>query len=459
MTMRRLPKLLLIAAAGGTVLSVGVLAALVRPCPSRGCPMSAVAHALARFAPPLATAQEVMQFKRVPAESVADVVRPRRRRGSEPAPAAVPPAPAAPSPPSAAPTPDADVDVHIGEGDLHADRSGDVVRFGSNIHVRAGQRIAGDVVAMGGDVTVDGHVEGDVVAMGGDVIVNPTGEVDGQVVTLGGHLREEPGSHVRGQRVQAGGLPRGWGGWPFLGFMGLVGSGLKAAMAIAKMFFMLLVAWGFTQLAPNRTRTAFDAFKRETLMCFGIGLLAWALVIPSIVALALVVAILCITIIGIPLALAVLLGYVLGLMLLVAWGYVVGAAALGERLAHQLGRSAPTLTIMAVWGIVGITVIRVVGHLFGGIPMGGFPGGMLVLLSGVISCVLVTIGAGALLRTQARREQIGQWWTGARAAAGHRAAPGGAASASGTPAAPPMSAPSPMPPVDPTTPAPPASEV
>ena len=430
--MRKTTVLLVIAGLFGVAVSLATLGLL--SCPRRG---HALAHAVAGLGPAPAAAQEAMQFRPVPAESVPDLPSRRARRAaSAPAPAATPPAPVAPvapeEPESPEPptTPTARPAVEIGG---HS-RSGDVVRFGSDIHVSEGQTIDGDVVAMGGDVRVDGRVEGDVVAMGGDVILSSTGDVEGEVVTLGGHLRESPGSHVGGQRVTAGGVPRGMFGAPFLGLLGLVGSGLKAAWAIAKMVIMLLIAWGFTQLAPMRTRTAFDAVKREALMCFGIGLLAWALIIPSILALVLVVAILCITIIGIPIALAVVLAYVLGMMMLVLWGYVVGAAVLGERLSRQLGRSAASLTLMAAWGIVAVTSIRVVGHLFGGLPMGGFPGGMLVLLATVLGCALTTIGAGALLRTQWRRETLDQWWPG------RAAAPAGGAPPT-PPSAPPPAAP------------------
>ncbi len=432
--MRRLTAIILIAALCGTALSLGTLATLVRTGPLRHGQMAP--RTFARLAPSPVAAQEVMEFKPVPAESVSTLMRRVVR------PSAVPPAPATPGTPGVPPVP---VPPPVPES--HADQSGDVVRFGSDIRIPAGQNVVGDVVAMGGDVTVDGHVEGDVVAMGGDVFLGPTGRVDGQVVTLGGQLHEQPGSHVGGQRVTAGGLPRGWFGWPFLGVLGVVGSGIKAAWTIAKMIVLLLVAWGFTQLAPRRTLTAYETFRREPLMCFGLGLLAWALIIPSIVALALVVAILCITIIGIPLALAVLLGYVLAMMLLVVWGYVVGAAVLGERLSRQLGRTATSLTLMAIWGIVALTVIRVVGQLFGGIPMGGAAGGMLVLLSSVLTGVLVTLGAGALLRTQARRDVLGQWWAAARTPA---AAPAGAAA----PPSPPSSAPPPSPPSPPPSPGP-----
>lgn len=417
--MRRLSAMLVVAAACGIVFSLGALM-------GRGAltaePTPPVSWLLLAHAPALA--QEVMQFKPVPPESVSALVRPRPRGSA--APSAIPPPPAAPAePPPGAPAPPVPPPIP-------SDESGDVVRFGSDIVVREGQTVVGDVVAMGGDVTVNGHVEGEVVAMGGDVHLGPNGRVDGQVVTIGGQLHEEPGSHVGGQRVTAGGLSNRWFPGPIFG---VFNSGLKAAWTIAKMLLVLLVAWGFTQLAPHRTQAAFEMFKNEPVKCLGFGLLAWALIIPSVVALALVVAILCITIIGIPLAIAVLLGYVLAIVLLVVWGYVVGAAVLGERLARQLGRSVSSLTLMAVWGVVALTVIKVVGHLFGGIPMGGAPGGMLVVLATVITGVLVTVGAGSLLTTQLRRDSLSRLWPGTRAAVG-RATAAAPAAAPAAPAAP-----------------------
>ena len=429
--MRRLYAMLVVAAVCGTAFSLGALMGRCGTAPVTGERSSPVSWLLLAHSPALA--QEVMQFKPVPPESVSALTR-RSARGRA-VPPTIAPSPPVPGMPGAPAAPDvASIPAPPAVPEIRADESGDVVRFGSDITIREGQTVVGDVVAMGGDVTVDGHVEGEVVAMGGDVFLGPTGRVDGQVVTIGGQLHEQPGSHVGGQRVTAGGLPRGWFPGPFFGFLGIVNSGLKAAWTIAKMLLLLLVAWGFTQLAPQRTQAAFEMFKNEPVKCLGFGLLAWALIIPSVVALALVVAILCITIIGIPLAIAVLLGYVLAIMLLVVWGYVVGAAVLGERLARQLGRSVPSVTLMAVWGIVALTVIRVVGHLFGGIPMGGAAGGMLLVLATVISGVLMTIGAGALLCTQLRRDALSQWWPGARAAVSR--ATGAAPAATATPAAP-----------------------
>lgn len=431
--MRRLTAMLVVAAVCGTVFSLGVFLGRSDTSPAFVGERGPIGWMLLA---PSAVAQEVMQFKAVPAESLTRLERPRRARTAPPAVAAPPAPPSVPSVP-VPPVPPVPPDL---------DQSGDMVRFGSDIVVREGQVVTGDVVAMGGDVTIDGHVEKDVVAMGGDVFLGPTGRVDGQVVTLGGKLHEQPGSHVGGQRVTAEGLPRGW--FPgLLGWMGVVSSGVKAMWTIAKMTLLLLIAWGITQLAPQRTRTAVDAFKNEPVKSLGFGLLAWALAIPSVVALALVAAILCITIIGIPLALAVILGYALALILLVVWGYVVGAAVLGERLARQFGRPAASLALMAVWGIVALTVIRVVGHLFGAIPMGGFAGGMLVFLAAVIGGVLTTVGAGALLWTQLRRDALRQWWPGFRDRSVAAAAPAGSA---------PAPSPAPMPATEPPAASPPS---
>jgi hypothetical protein len=432
--MRRLP-LLVGAALGGTALSVGTIAAILFTadrCPAAG---SGSAHVLARLITPPAIAQDRTRFTRVPPESL------DRRRGSV---AAAPAPHAEPDAPDVPPVPDTPLEV------VRGDRSGDVVRFGSDIHILENQSVRGDVVAMGGDITVDGHVRGDVVAMGGDVSLGPTAHVEGQVVNFGGRLSEAHGSRVDGQRVSAGGFGRRWMAWPV---MGAVSSGIKIMVAFFQMMIMLLIAWGLTQLAPHRTGAALGSLKSEPLMSFGIGLLACALLIPSVVALALVVIILCITIIGIPLALAVILAYVVAVVLLVVWGYVIGAAALGERLSRQLGRPAASLTWMAVWGIVALTAVKMVGHLFGAIPMGGGPGGMLKFLVGVLAAVVTIMGAGALLRTQLRREALAQWWPPGRRGA-PPAAPFATPPAGAAPAAPP---PAWTPPAPPPPPSPPSS--
>src|SRR5262249_26922127 len=139
-------------------------------------PASTLASAMAAVMPAV-HAEDRMKFEPVPEESARAVEK--GREGTPPTP---------PSPPS----------TRTG-----MERSGSIVRIGSDIHIGADETVEGDVIALGGDVRIDGHVKGTVTSTGGDVTLGPTSKVDGDVACLGGELIEEPGSWVGGQRVTA----------------------------------------------------------------------------------------------------------------------------------------------------------------------------------------------------------------------------------------------------------------
>jgi hypothetical protein len=81
----------------------------------------------------------------------------------------------------------------------------DIVRFGRNIRVRAGRKVKGDVVAIGGSVFIEGRVYGDVVAIGGSVVLDEGSRVKGDAVVVGGDLELLDGSYVRGDAVAIAG--------------------------------------------------------------------------------------------------------------------------------------------------------------------------------------------------------------------------------------------------------------
>ena len=60
----------------------------------------------------------------------------------------------------------------------------------------------GDVISIGGRVTVDSRVDGDVWAMGADVQLTPRADVTGDVVALGGRVIAAGGAVVRGSVSQ-----------------------------------------------------------------------------------------------------------------------------------------------------------------------------------------------------------------------------------------------------------------
>ena len=441
--MRRLPALLM----GAVVLAAACWFAVVprihvaSPAHWAAAAVRAAAG-LDRLGPRSAWAQQTMQFRPVPPESVSLLERRSERHAAKPAAPAAPAAPDSLEPPEP-PEPSAPVDVRS---------SSDMVRIGSNIHVLPGQTVHGDVTTLGGDVVVEGHVEGDVASTGGDVYLKTGARVDGDVACIGGQLHEAPGVMVGGRRVTMSG-PRGIRyAIPFLGVMG---ASFKAVAALVNLLIVMALTWLVVKLAPARTRAALDTLRAEPGMSFGLGLLVWALLIPSVIALALVVALLCITIIGIPLAAAVGLAYCVFLLLLAIWGYVVGGAALGERLVRSLHRPDGSLLQAALWGVGCIGVLHAAGHLFGFLPLLGIMGGMVLAVAWVAQCVIGTMGMGALLRSEfgaGGYKRYAQWWPMRPApGSGLGWAPGivrppEAADAAGTAPPPPPPPPAPSPP-------------
>ncbi len=80
--------------------------------------------------------------------------------------------------------------------------SEDIVKFGKDIHVKEGEVVDGDVVAIGGDIRIDGKVTGDVVATAGDIELGPTAEVLGDVVATFGEIEAEAGAQTEGDVVE-----------------------------------------------------------------------------------------------------------------------------------------------------------------------------------------------------------------------------------------------------------------
>jgi hypothetical protein len=342
--------------------------------------------------------QTTMRFRPVPAESAssyeqrdraADARADSLERAGD---AVVPPSPGSPEPP---------------QPPRIRSTSGDIVRFGSDITISHDQNVEGDVVSFGGDVEVRGHVTGNVSAMGGDLTLASTARVDGDVVCISGTLREEPGSSVGGQRVTA---PRTPGGRLFMPMLAVAGTSFRMVTHLLGLLVMLGFAWLFVKLAPHRTQSALDLIEREAGPAFAVGLLLWGLIIPSVIALALVIALLCITIIGIPLAAAVALAYAAFFFLASLWGVIVGYAVLGHRLYPRLKGGQATLMQAVLWGAVALHGLRIASDLFHIVPLFGFLGGLLTAIHFVAIFALGTLGAGALVRGEYQRRSLQTWW-------------------------------------------------
>jgi cytoskeletal protein CcmA (bactofilin family) len=187
--------------------------------------------------------------------------------------------------------------------------------------------VEGDVVVLRGQITVAGQVGGDVIALHGPIHLLRTAQVGGDV-RAGGAL-------IAAQGAQVGGDVQRDVGFTLAGPVGVLGALLlSAAMGVSILVGGLVVLL----LAPRGADRAADAARSAPPASAGWGLLA-AIVVP-IAALALAA-----TILGLPLALAVLLG--LGLVWFV--GICVATFVLGRLLVRPPRSRVGAM--FAGWGI------------------------------------------------------------------------------------------------------------
>jgi hypothetical protein len=343
--------------------------------------------------------------------------------GSASEPSAIPTPPEPPEPPD---LPDEDV----GSSD------NDLVRFGEDIEIPADKVIDGDVVAIGGSVTVYGRVKGDCVAIGGAVRIKGSGVVEGDAVSMGGGgVSTSDSGSVAGSNVSLGSwnLDHASHILPVAGVFGAVGTGIWLLVTMIKLSLTLLFAWLALLLARERLTYAVDVMGQRFGKSFLLGLASWAGMVVTIpVAIILIVlvgviaaAILCITIIGIPVAILLVIAMVLGIIALVMaavlagfLAFLNGAMFLGRRVLAKNPAAAqkPLLAILA--GLVLLVVLQAAGKLIGIIGLLVFHPIAIALgiAAGALCAVLTTAGLGGILQTGFRAGPDGgapgsQWWS------------------------------------------------
>lgn len=286
-------------------------------------------------------------------------------------------------------------DVESQEG-IDVGGSGDRVRVGAGIEVEEGEVIDGDVVAVGGSVSVDGTVEGDVVAVGGGVQLGPNAVVDGEVTSVGGTIDREPGAVVHGTVNEVAFAPHmgwhsDWGpGHFFAGVTGLIGTIVWIAVLILLVCLAYLLARRPIERMEYRVGTS--AWKAAL-----VGLVAQLLFVPALV---LTCVVLAISIIGIPFLLLVPFA-ILALVI----GSLLGFTAVVKRLGHvaetRFGWHHTSPYISLLIGVGVIMLLSFFGHALGvaGGPLKVF-GTVLTILGFIAQYVAWTVGLGVLLLTR-----------------------------------------------------------
>jgi hypothetical protein len=272
-------------------------------------------------------------------------------------------------------------------------RGRDVVRFGEDIHVGKRELVQGDVVAIGGDIVIEGKVRGNVVNVFGDTELHGTAVINGDVVTVLGELSEYNNPRIRGETVNvAAGVPNI--SLPFFTY-GTCGAGniWDVITRIIKFIIFTLLLMLIIYFLPGRMRISSDHVFGSFFKSLGVGILVW-IGLGVVIVLGFILAI---TIIGIPVALLLFLSY-LALLLL---GYFVSALALGMLLCRKFGPNGASPYLCGFMGLFLLTLPGFIAAMMWVVPFLAPIKFLLKTIAVFVGFLGITIGSGALIISKA----------------------------------------------------------
>ena len=273
----------------------------------------------------------------------------------------------------------------------------DIVKTGRNIVVEEYEEVCGDVVAIGGDVTVKGTVCENVIAVGGDVFVKSTGLIEGDAVAIGGDVIKEGGAVIKGERVGVSFFPKKFlrpspfvGIHPstFLRFPPFLGGfhGLTLFTRIIKIMLFLFLGIVVISIVPKNVAKVKDKIRQDFLKSALVGFAAEILILPIFI-------LLIVTIIGIPVALLVEPLLILVALIL---GYTGVSYFIGEKLREGTSLKPETPMMTLVIGILAVECVLLLARVVGIFGHFIFPfSWILTFIGWTIWYVAVTVGFGA----------------------------------------------------------------
>ena len=259
----------------------------------------------------------------------------------------------------------------------------DIFRIGEDVEIGTFEKVRGDVIVIGGKITVRGSVTGNVVAIGNSIHITSTGRIDGDAVTVGGQITQDAGGTVQGSFIDTNVWPTHffWRGnrmaWFFFSLAGVI--------------FLLTVTVLVGVIVPRNVDRIEHHARTRFGMSFLIGLLTQIL-LPVICILLLI------TVIGIPVALVLVPLAVISLLFL---GFTGVAKAVGQGVGERglnLGNSS--LALIAV-GVLTVKLVSMLGGAIGIIGDLFTPFALAIKLAGgLIVYIAWTTGLGAALMTR-----------------------------------------------------------
>ena len=214
------------------------------------------------------------------------------------------------------------------------------VVFGRSLTIGADETVD-KAVAIGGSITVAGHVRSDAVAIGGSVTLLPGASVGGDSVAIGGAVSVAEGATLEGDNVSLGGAIPTTVGSMTRWVVG--GPHMLSMFRFASRLMRAVLLWVIAVLIAVTFPGALTRIGAYLVNRPGLSALGGAAILLGFVPLCVLLAV---TIIGIPLIpVAVML-----LVALFLFGFTVSAAWLGERLPF-LQEKTPVKTA-ALGGVV-----------------------------------------------------------------------------------------------------------
>lgn len=278
---------------------------------------------------------------------------------------------------------DIDQDVLAAGGEVGIDATvrGDVRAAGGTVSIEHDAGVMGNATLAGGSINVSGRVEGKLRAFGGSVRLD--GEIGGDAEVAAEDIHVGPQAHIFGRllyrgpkppqvdagAVIEGGIQRGRHVWQGIGEDGPVVRAVTRVLRFLWFTGVLVLGALLVLVLPKFTREAAATVRSQAPASLGLGLAVLVLV-------PLLAVFLCLTIIGIPLAFAVLLGYGLLLML----GFLTGALFLGDTV---LGLARPQSAESSGWRILFLLLALVAIALLRRLPWVGDLAVFLLFLAGL----------------------------------------------------------------------------
>ncbi len=252
----------------------------------------------------------------------------------------------------------------------------------------------GDVISVGGQVTVQGKVEGNVWSFGADIHLLANSEVTGDVVALGGKVDTVRGARIHGNKHSLPKLTI-----PFLGFLTSPQSAetLQFIMELFGVLLFLIMLFLIIHFRRGSLLTVKDLFFsrwKGVLLYLILGIL----IIPIVVALLITSGI----------GIFVLPVLFLLILILVYFSYVGASVRLGQLILKRDTNSAAQIYLQGLLGFFIIKIPSLLGRLISLLTADVFTavGGFLKVLGSVFLLVvlLYSFGVGLLYLKSTGRE-------------------------------------------------------